>query len=1020
MNTKVLKFLLLSFLIFSPNIRVLAQLTLVNEPDKPSVQASEMTRYGKFTPQLYTGRFSLNIPIYVYRDSRFTIPITLDYSYNGLIPNRQAGIVGLGWSLGCGGAITREVRGIPDELSGSFKKMNSNELITLDLKGFDYIPKNASLNNLEYEVIHRPSSSNVLKTAYNISGTLYETSSDIYHFSFPGHSGSFYRNPDGSFTVFHTNSFDGDYKIEKTNYDVNDEQHNINSEFVITTSDGYRYTFGELYTQGESGLFNCIERNVPKGHDKGDPEDPPQPYRAIAFLLKKIESPDGESAMFNYNEKEQSSEIITYSSSLWLCSQSGDEAIGMLQYTEDLNTCSYLSSIDFSGGGRLEFSYRAKPSGKQGTYLQASGHDGAVRRDINPTQTYLLLDSISTPAGGTKLNYTYNSIGNPYPFLKEIRQEETGSYIFDYKGLEDRFFPALGTTAIDHWGYLRHADSTQMNSISVSLDNLSTLDAGTFDETVNQYRGANTNASSIGLMEKLTYPTGGSSLLIYEDNTVWRNLRKISSDQYLPTMYTSGAGFLGQGPGSRISQIINLDENGIPKDTTSYLYSRLNSGYATSGSLLVYPRYRLAYAGVMGNTDVVNVTLASSSGIANYEATPVEYSRVEEIHPDKSRTVHYYTGWDDYPDSFTTEAYSLSRYFSGTYGNGASEMYISGRTTLTSSGAEAVHNILRPSTSLQSRRGREYITETYSSENQLLRRTETDYVAMEEQDALYEFIYIGEAYCPVMRYTFDTKRLRDKATEFLQDSSSISSQVQYTYNSLGQKASEVKTLSNGDVITTLYKYVPDIAQNKRTQVQKAMMRHNRIDSPVRVTVKVRTHGASQDRILSCDSLTFKAIPVPSSTDTLYLPETWSRRDIETGGWYTYATYLYDSKGNMVQRTDANNMSTAFVWNTDNSGVAMRIDNANAAQVNSVLGNSYTFNSSTTFAQMQGAAQSLRSALPNSAVSWYRWFSYGLPIEVCDPSGRITRYTYDSAQRLNFIKDDDANPLERYYYQTLTR
>ena len=31
-----------------------AQLTLVNEPDKPSVQASEMTRYGKLTPQLYT------------------------------------------------------------------------------------------------------------------------------------------------------------------------------------------------------------------------------------------------------------------------------------------------------------------------------------------------------------------------------------------------------------------------------------------------------------------------------------------------------------------------------------------------------------------------------------------------------------------------------------------------------------------------------------------------------------------------------------------------------------------------------------------------------------------------------------------------------------------------------------------------------------------------------------------------------------------------------------------------------
>ncbi|MBO7562124.1 MAG: RHS repeat protein [Bacteroidales bacterium] len=1014
MNTKVLKFLLLSFLIFSPNIRVLAQLTLVNEPDKPSVQASEMTKYGKFTPQLYTGRFSLNIPIYVYRDSRFTIPITLDYSYNGLVANRQAGIVGLGWSLGCGGSITREVRGIPDELHGMFKDIASNNYDLRDIHGFDYIPFGSHLDMPIYEVINRPSSSNVLKTAYDISNTYYESSPDIYHFSFPGHSGSFYRNPDGTFTVFHTSTFDGDYKIEKANVTLNDENHNVNTQFVITTSDGYRYIFGDIQ-QDESAIFNYIERNVPKGYDKGSPEGPPQPYRAISFLLRKIESPGGESATFCYNENCGPSDIINYSSTLWIQSESGDDPITQLHYSEDLNTASYLSSIEFSGGKSLNFFYKSKPYGKEGSYLI-----GTERHPLQGNLTYYLLDSIDTPAGGTKLEYTYNSLGNPYPFLTEIYQEEIGSYVFDYEGLEDSYFPPFGTTTTDHWGYIRRKDSSLVNRNSIYLDNLSTLASSTFDETPNENRNAYTVASSIGLMTRITYPTGGGSILDYQDNTVWRNLRKTSANQYAPFMHTSGSGFMDKGPGSRISGIINTDENGIPTDTTRFLYSRLEEDFATSGSLLVYPRYCLYYAGVMQNGDIVNINLASSSGIANYEATPVEYSRVEEIHPDKSRTVHFYTGWDDYPDDFSSEAYSISRFHSGLNGDCTSALSITGTTTLISSAASAVHNILRPSTSHQSRRGREKKTETYSSDGQLLSRTETDYTVLEEQDAFYEFIYIGEAFCPLMRYTYDTKKQRDRVTDFLQDSSSLSSQIQYTYNSLGQKASEVKTLSNGDVITTLYKYVPDIAQNKRTQVQKAMMRHNRIDSPVRVTVKVRTHGSSQDRILSCDSLTFKAIPVPSSTDTLYLPETWSKRDIETGGWYTYATYLYDSKGNMVQRTDANNMSTAFIWNTDNSGVAMRIDNANAAQANSVLGNSFTFNSSTTSAQMQGAAQSLRSALPNSAVSWYRWFSYGLPIEVCDPSGRITRYTYDAAQRLNIIKDDDAYPVERYYYQTLTR
>ncbi|MBR4801397.1 MAG: hypothetical protein IK041_01150, partial [Bacteroidales bacterium] len=128
-----------------------AQLTLVNEPDKPSVQAAEMTKYGKYDAQLYTGRVSVSVPIFVYRDSRFTIPISLNYSYNGLVANRQAGIVGLGWSLNAGGCITREVRGIPDELYGTFRDVSGNPFDTRDLHGFDYIPHESELPNLLYE-----------------------------------------------------------------------------------------------------------------------------------------------------------------------------------------------------------------------------------------------------------------------------------------------------------------------------------------------------------------------------------------------------------------------------------------------------------------------------------------------------------------------------------------------------------------------------------------------------------------------------------------------------------------------------------------------------------------------------------------------------------------------------------------------------------------------------------------------------------------------------------------------------
>lgn len=1023
-NKTVLKILLLLPVIFAITVsESYAQMTLVNEPDKPSVQASEMTKYGKLNAQLYTGRVSISVPVYTYRDSRFTLPISLDYSYNGLVANRQAGIVGLGWSLTCAGAITREVRGIPDELTGNFHFPSNTGFELRDLYGFDGIPSGSDPQSFTYEGIQQPSPSNVLKTAYEIAPKLYETTSDIYHFSFPGHSGSFYRNVDGSFTVFHTSSFDGNYRIEKQNIPANDYEGNVSSLFTITTSDGYRYTFGGVDTYHNADLFTFIERSVPRGYDKGSPEDTPQPYRAISFLLRQIDSPDGSSVLFNYNEKSGHSDIITYSPSFWVFSQDGEAPANTLYVSEELNTCSYLTSIEVDGKRTVEFFYENKPSGKQGTYLQAAGYDQARQVNINASHTYLMLDSISTPAGGTKLSYIYSSLGNPYPFLDSIHQDGLGCYRFGYEGTQDRYFPALGTVATDHWGYLNRADSSQMNRNSISLSSLATLDDNSFDETPSSSRAANTNASSIGLMRRITYPTGGSSLLEYEDNTVWRNLRKMRDNLFVPIMYTSSAGQLDKGPGSRIARIINIDREGNPTDTTRYVYNRSASGYATSGSLLVYPRYRLRYAGLVYSTNfLVNVSLASFSGIAGYEATPVEYSRVEEIHPDRSRTVHYFTGWDECPDGFSVSAGELYHKFTNASGLPAYGVFqIRGRT-LTANGEVAVHNILCPPVSFQHRRGREMQTEFYSKEGTLLRRTENTFEMDEAKPAFMEPVYIGEAMTFLLRNTADTRVTQTSATDYLTGGRHISSTGSYIYNSLGQRNTETKTLSNGDILTTSYTFIQDISRDKRSNIQTEMFRKGRIASPVKATVKVRTHGTAQERFISCDSLTFKAIPAPSTQDTLYLPAKWSKQDVETGQWNIYATYLYDGKGDMVQRKDADSVSTAFVWHSDNTGVALRVDNATAAEVNAVLinGGYTTFSSDTPQQTMETAAQALRSALPKSAVSWYLWHAYGLPKKVCDPSGRVTHYTYDAAQRLNVISDDSLNPVERYDYQTLTR
>ena len=106
----------------------------------PSVNTWDMIKYGGITPSLYTGAMSWSLPLYTYSDPDFIIPISLEYNYDGFRPATPSGEVGLGWSLRVGGAITREVRGVPDEqdrdqlenptaLSGYYHTVNNAELM---------------------------------------------------------------------------------------------------------------------------------------------------------------------------------------------------------------------------------------------------------------------------------------------------------------------------------------------------------------------------------------------------------------------------------------------------------------------------------------------------------------------------------------------------------------------------------------------------------------------------------------------------------------------------------------------------------------------------------------------------------------------------------------------------------------------------------------------------------------------------------------------------------------------------
>src|SRR5690554_5199367 len=74
-----------------------------------SPQAFGFTEKGNQKVSLFTGKSGTTIPVYTYQDNDFNIPIFLEYNMSGFIPNQREGIIGLGWHLNAGGAITRIV-----------------------------------------------------------------------------------------------------------------------------------------------------------------------------------------------------------------------------------------------------------------------------------------------------------------------------------------------------------------------------------------------------------------------------------------------------------------------------------------------------------------------------------------------------------------------------------------------------------------------------------------------------------------------------------------------------------------------------------------------------------------------------------------------------------------------------------------------------------------------------------------------------------------------------------------------
>lgn len=212
----------------------------------PSPNAAALAQYGLIPVASPTGSVSTSIPLLDFRTKNLSLPISLSYYSNGVKVSDIASSVGMGWSLNCGGVISRIIRDNPDE-QGFFLR--------------DY-PQNLNLND--------PETLKYIEFLGENEGV--DSEPDLYTFSFGTWSGKFVFTREGlPVMVPHANLI-----IERSL--------GTGGTFTITTPDGVKY------------FFTLTERTSTVATSDSKEYDPVE----TSWYLTRIEHPLGDVITLTY------------------------------------------------------------------------------------------------------------------------------------------------------------------------------------------------------------------------------------------------------------------------------------------------------------------------------------------------------------------------------------------------------------------------------------------------------------------------------------------------------------------------------------------------------------------------------------------------------------------------------------------------------------------------------------------------------------------------------------------------
>ncbi|MGJ1448747.1 hypothetical protein ACR79S_20275 [Sphingobacterium spiritivorum] len=490
----------------------------------------------------YTGLTDITIPLYTVNSKKLSIPITISFHASGRMANETNGVLGMRWTLNCGGLVSRTRKGEIDEWN--------------ELTAFDFSPyTNNHPVEPTFDILHNAS----VEGKINVRSTIppiYDSEYDLFNYALPnGKSGHFILKNKNGLKVPMLIPYDP-LKIEVFK---DQSAEGFIDRVKITDVDGTQYFFGKADQPAAYPFDNSVETRMFSG----------QPYVSTPcawYLVKIISGDNTDEITFSYTKRDtysvdalQSAKIgdrlafnniipinisslDTYGSSLfgrygsWLFEHDADPTT-----YESLQSPRYqtptLSAIKFNGNS-VSFNYITVPEHTGGFGSLALLSEVIVNRGTTPFRKIKF--NLVKHAGESELYYLDGM--SLYGEKSDILNEK---YTFSYyePAAPNKIEGVISSAKKkDWWGYYQSSVTQLLLPRDVQVLTMPLGYNLTYRVGAAFNRESDENDQKFGMLKSIIYPTGGETEFIYEGN------KFNPADQ---------PGSTNKGPGLRIREVIS-------------------------------------------------------------------------------------------------------------------------------------------------------------------------------------------------------------------------------------------------------------------------------------------------------------------------------------------------------------------------------------------------------------------------------------------------------------------------------